>query len=89
MEQLTDGQYFALGSAIEERERAAIIWLVSHLLDQEIDELDVSHWRAIRDRAYPDWKTGDWATISHQFIEDLANANRRYLEHLGQERLFE
>lgn len=88
-ERPTDGQWYALGTLLGEREEGAMKWLVNHLITGElVTDLTARHWRVLRDRAYPYWRDDDWETVDITFQNELQAAKHAYLEHLGQENLF-
>lgn len=72
-------------------DREARLYLISHLLDKEVESfnnLTVSDWQRIRDKAFPNWPDNDW-TISKEFDAEALQIARQYqIEILGQLLMF-
>ena len=87
---ITRGQMYSLiniSKTVGATERAARLYLVSQLLEREIEtfkELSLSDWRFIRERAFPNWFEGDWE-VCHAFMAKATTILNRYREDvLGQ-----
>ena len=92
-ELITDGQRMALNRLVGNNlPRAKRLWIISHMIGRSVSTskaLTVGEWRTIRNFAHPNWREGDWDTLSAKFRTDLADWNQIYDEQvLGQQRLF-
>lgn len=90
---IKDGQKFALIKLCQRftPDRAGRLYLITKLVGREImttDDLTISDWQVIRNRAYPDWASDDWEP-SEKFKTEAYNIIREYEKVvLGQGELF-
>lgn len=93
MVKISDGQKFALNKLIGQftQSRSCRLWILSKLFNKTItttSDLEITDWRFVRDRAYPNWSNNDWE-VCKEFTSEIQQLCDEYEEEIiGQKKLF-